>query len=162
LSLAEQFQQLEWVLANPQTLALVKAGREKVRAVLLEDDGVEEILKTVEKDEAFEEEEKVPAKCPRQNSKFYSASKKKKNASNKKNTLLEDEAMVSSKNPHDMLKKHEMQHVNALDKESSKKLVADYVQMSIFPNIKFAHTVHLHYSENKEGMTKEEKTGHLD
>jgi hypothetical protein len=31
--------------------------------------------------------------------------------------------------------------------------------MTIFPNMKFIHMTHLHYSKNKEGMTKEEKQG---
>ena len=29
--------------------------------------------------------------------------------------------------------------------------------MTIFPNMKFVHVTHLHYSKNKEGLTKEEK-----
>ena len=77
--------------------------------------------------------------------------------SNLLNKKCECNTTTSSKNPLDMLKKHEIQQGNAASIESGKKLVADYVQLTIFLNMKFVHMTHLHYSENKEGMTKEEK-----
>jgi hypothetical protein len=64
---------------------------------------------------------------------------------------------TSSKNPLKMLKKHKMWLGNALNIKLSKKLVANYVQMITFPNMKIIHMTHLHYSENKEVMTKEKK-----
>jgi hypothetical protein len=74
------------------------------------------------------------------------------------NKKCECNTTMSSKNPLNMLKKHEIQQGNALNIiELAKKLVANYVQMTIFLNMKFVHTTLLHYSENKEGMMKEDK-----
>ena len=91
----------------------------------------------------------------------HALSKNKMNAQCKKDSE-QDTDTASSASALEVLKKHEMEYRNAPDQKSSNKLIINYVWIGIFPNIKFVHPDYLHYSVTMEGMTREEKTGHLD